>query len=460
MTGLSIRFLPALRLLIAAFALLSLSARPALAQSVLRDAETEAFFKDISIPLIEAAGLAPNNVRIVLVGDKSINAFVAGGQDVYMNAGLVMAADNHNELQGVIAHELAHIAGGHIPVRSAEGIKQATGITLLSLLLGAAAIAAGAGDAGAGILAAGQQVALSKYLSFSRGVEASADAAAQTYLTKTGISGKGMISFFRKLQGLEFRYGAQAGGDGYGNSHPVSGDRVRILQDKFAEDPAWNKPLDPAFEARFQRVKAKLKGFVNDPPQTLIDYPESMTSAPARYARAYAWHRSAYPDKAIAEVNSLLASAPRDPYFLERKGQILLESGRPAEALPVLRAAVIETSSQPLIASLFGHALVATEDPANIAEAERVLKASIVKDNDNPFAWYQLGVVYDQKGDSPRAAMASAERYHLEGRPRLALASAEMAVRSLPSGTPDWLRAQDIEMVSRTAVEKDKKRKR
>jgi len=172
-----------------------------------------------------------------------------------------------------------------------------------------------------------------------------------------------------------------------------------------------------------------------------------------------ALNRSAYPEKAMGEVNTLLAAAPNDPYFLELKGQILLESGKPAEALPVLRQAVRETEAQPLIASLFGHALIATEDPANVAEAQRVLKASINKDNDNPFAWYQLGVVYDQLGDPGRAAMATAERYSLEGNPRLALSNAQLALRSLPKGTPDWLRAQDIEMVSRTAVANLKDRK-
>jgi predicted Zn-dependent protease len=448
----------AISLILAAVALLGFAVQPAMAQSILRDAETEQFFNDISLPIIKQTGLSARNVRIVLIGDRSINAFTAGGQDVFMHSGLVVAADNASELQGVIAHELGHVVGGHV-LRSSEGIKEATGITILSLLLGAAAIAAGAGDAGAGILAAGQQVALSRFLAFSRTQEAVADSAAQTYLTGAGISGKGMISFFKKLQGLEFRYGASKS-DGFANDHPLTGDRIAVLQDKFSVDPAWNKPVDPALQARFLRIKAKLKGFVNDPKQTVIDYPERDQSLPAHYARAYAYHRSAYPEKALSEADALLAAQPHDPYFLELKGQILLESGQPAAALPVLREAVATTEAQPLIAALFGHALIATEDPVNIAEAQRVLKASINRDNDNPFAWYQLGVVFDQQGDAPRAAMASAERYHLEGRPKLALASAEIAVRTLPTGTADWLRAQDIELVSRTAIDSDKRHRR
>ncbi len=447
-----------LKTVVALLAIIPMTLQSVHAQSILRDAETEKLFDDMSVPLIKAAGLDPRNVRIILVGDPSINAFTAGGQDVFIHSGLIAASTSAGEVQGVIAHELGHVAGGHV-LRSAEGIKEATGISILSLVLGAAAIAAGAGEAGAAVLGVGQQLAVGRYLAFSRVQEATADAAAQTYLTSTGISGKGMISFFKKLQGLEFRYGAEAG-DGFAYDHPLTGDRIAVLQDKFVNDPAWNKPGDAAIEARFQRVKAKLEGFTATPAKTLVDYPITNNSVPAHYARAYAWHRSAYPDKALGEVDALLKIAPKDPYFLELKGQILLESGKPTEALPILRAAVEETNAQPLIAALFGHALIATEDPANLAEAQKVLKASINRDNENPFAWYQLGVVYGAAGDDARAAMASAERFHLEGQPRLALANAEVAVRTLPPGSADWLRAQDIEMVSRTAVAGKKGRKK
>ena len=191
--------MPILKKLVAAFAAATLIAQPVLAQSVLRDAETEALFRDMSAPMVAAAGLNPRSVDIVLIGDNSINAFVAGGQAVYLNAGLIQAADNANEVQGVIAHELGHVAAGDV-LRSSQGASEATGITLLSLLLGAAAIAAGAGDAGAGILMAGQQAALGKYLAFSRAVEAGADESGRRYLSQAGISGKGMISFFKKLQ--------------------------------------------------------------------------------------------------------------------------------------------------------------------------------------------------------------------------------------------------------------------
>jgi predicted Zn-dependent protease len=389
----------------------AVTARPAAAQSILRDAETELLLRDMSRPLVEAAGLRPENVSIVLVQDKEVNAFVAGGQIVYLHSGLIGKADNANEVQGVIAHELGHITGGHI-IRMGEGIQVATGITLLSLLLGAAAMAAGAGEAGAGILAAGQQAAMSKFLAYTRTQESSADQAGATYLSKAGISGKGSLAFFKKLQNQEFRL-AIPQDDSYARTHPLSGERMAALENSYTKDSAWTKATDPALEERFQRVKAKLAGYVDDPKQTLVTYPESDKSIPARYARAYAWHKSAYPDKAEAEVEALLAAKPNDPYFLELKGQILLESGKPDEALDSLRRAVSIAPDQPLIAALFGHALISTEDGEKFDEAKKVLRSAIGRDNNNPFAWYQLGIVYDREGDHARASLATAERYNL-----------------------------------------------
>lgn len=432
--------------------------QPLAAQSILRDAETEALLHDMAAPLVSAAGLDPKNVDIVLINDSSLNAFVAGGQAVYINSGLINAAASANEVQGVIAHELGHITGGH--VISDGGGKAAQGISLLSLLLGAAVAAAGGGEAAMGVLMAGQQAAMGKYLAFSRGQESSADAAGMQYLSKAGITGRGSIEFFKKLQNMEFRYGyAPREGDEYYRTHPMTGDRIARLQDAYEKDPAWNKPSDPKLEERFQRAKAKLFGYLAEPRDTFITYPETMTGVPARYARAYAFHKEAHLDRAMAETDALLAKAPDDPYFLELKGQILLESGKASEALAPLRRATELSGNQPLIATTFGHALIATENGANFAEAQRVLKTAVARDRENPFAWYQLGVVYAANGDMARARLASAEQQVLSLKMPEALVSAEAAEAALPKGSPDWLRAQDIAMQARAAIERKRKRK-
>jgi len=198
-------------------------------------------------------------------------------------------------------------------------------------------------------------------------------------------------------------------------------------------------------------------GYV-DPKLAVLKYPEKDQSVPGHYARAYAYHLGGYPDKAQAEADALLATDPHDPYFLELKGQILLEDGKPADAIVPLREAVQRSGDAPMIAAMLGHALVATEDPKNFTEAKQILKVAVNKDNQDPFAWLQLGIIYDREGDAARAALATAERSNLEDQPKMALASAQMAMKGIPPGTPDYLRAQDIAMVSRAELaKKDKK---
>jgi predicted Zn-dependent protease len=432
-------------------------AQPAAAQQVLRDSETELLFRDISAPLIEAAGLRPDNVKIVLIRDDSINAFVAVGQAVYIHTGLIQKTDNANQLQGVIAHELGHVNQG-VQIRMAEGVRSATAITLLSLVLGLAAAAAGAPDAGMGLMMAGQRAAMGNFMAFTRAQESSADSAGASYLSKAGISGKGSIDFFKKLQNQEYRLAIYAS-NSYDRTHPLSQERVQALLENYRKDPAWDRPTEPSLEARFQRVKAKLIGYV-DSKNAVNAYPESDQSAPGHYARAYAYHLGAYPEKALSEANALLAMAPDDPFYLELKGQILLESGRPAEALPILRKAVAQAPDQPMIAVMLGHALVATEEPENLAEAKEVLKAAVSRDNENPFAWLQLGIIYDREGDRARAALAMAESNNLQGKPKLALASARQAMAGIPSNSPDYIRAQDIALVSQAELDKDKKKRK
>lgn len=427
------------------------------APSILRDAETEAMFADMSAGIIKASGLNPRDVQVVLVNDQSINAFVAGGQIVYIHSGLIQAADNANEVQGVIAHEVGHIADGHV-ITGEAAMKPAMKMTLLSMVLGLAAVAAGAGAAGMGIMGLGQSAAMGNYLAFNRVQEATADASAVRYLSDSGTSGRGMITFFKKLQQQEYRYRGEI--DPFMQSHPMSGERIGNLSADIQASKAYTNRTDAALEERFRRVKAKLAGYVLPYASTLLLYPERDQSIVAHYARAYAYHKGGYPEKADAEAAALVTAEPNNPYFQEIVGQILLEAGKPKSALAPLRAATEGSRSNPLIATTFGHALIATEDKANLPEAIRVLRVATQRDDDNPWAWMQLGTAYEQSGDEPRAALATAERAQLMGDQRTAMQSARFAMAGIPANSADWIRAQDIAMTSGDAMGAGKKKRK
>jgi predicted Zn-dependent protease len=456
---------PLLRAACAALLAVALPVEQAWAQSqgggpsILRDAETEQFLQDISAGMAKSAGLSPGALHLYVINDPEINAFVAQGQIIYINSGTIERADNANELEGVIAHELGHIEGGDA-VRSEDAINAASRVTLLSLLAGIAATAV-AGPAGMLAMLAGENAAMGKFLAYSRQQEGSADASAIRHLNDAHLSGKGMISFFGKLKHEEYRLTpSYTSIDPYAMDHPMTADRQAALEADLEKSPYWDRPIDPKEEARFLRIKAKLTGYLDDPPIVMNKFPNSDQSVPGHYARAYAWHRGGYPDAAMKEVDALLATAPHDPYFLELKGQILLEGGKPKEAIPPLREAVVQSRSTPLIAALLGNALVATEDPKDFKEAAQVLTVAVQRDNENPQAWYDLGLVYTRMGDEARASLASAERYSLQGEPRLALAHAEIALRGLSAGTPDYLRAQDVALTARDEAERQRRQKR
>ncbi len=434
--------------LMAATVLLSASVQ---AQSMLRDAETERLMKDMTRPIFKAANIPADSVNLYLINDNSINAFVAEGQNIFMHSGLLLKADTVNQVIGVYAHETGHISGGHL-YRMDEGTKGATNISLLSMLLAAGAIAAGAGEAGIAIMQGGQALAYGSFFSFTRGQESSADQAGASFLEKSGQSGKGMLEFFQKLQDQEYRLGVPQ--ETYFRSHPLSSDRVEALEQRVESSPTFNKPTDPQLEYRFQRIKAKLAGYLNEPPRTFQLYPESNTSEYAHYARAYAWHKLGDVAKARAEMDALLKIKPDDPYYQELMGQVLLESGLVADAIPHLRQSIALASDEPLIQSTLGHALVSTEDDKNYVEAKRILENSVRLDPDNPFAWYQLGIVYSRIGDEPRAALASAERFSRDGQVQEAAMNARKAVAGLTKNTPEWTRATDILLIAENEMRK------
>ena len=352
------------RLLMLALLLAIAMVRPAYADdgsgpSVLRDTETELLFKDMSRPLIVAGGLDPNSVKVVLLNDPEINAFVASGQTVYIQSGLLEATDNVDQLQGVIAHELGHVVAGD-SIRSESGAKQATGISILSLVLGAVAMAAGAGDAAMGIMMAGQHAAMGKFLAFTRAQEATADArvapALQGRDQRQGHASTSSTSC--RTRNIASPSIPRTASTATTRCRP---ERIQALEQNLKSDPAWNKPTDPALEARFQRVKAKLIGYV-DPKLAVTKYPESDQSVPAHYARAYAYHLGGYPGQGTERSRRPARDRPARSVLPRAEGPDPARRRQAQGGHSLLREAVRRSDEAPMIAAMLGHALVATED--------------------------------------------------------------------------------------------------
>ena len=425
----------------AALLALALTSAPAAAQGLIRDAEIEDTLRVYTTPLLEAAGLNPDDVSLYIVGDNSLNAFVAGGQNIFVHTGLILAADNPNELIGVLAHETGHIAGGHL-ARQREAVNKSMRTALISIGLGLLAIASGAPDAGAVLMASSQNFAMGNMVRHTQVQESAADQAALDYLTRTGQSPRGLIDFFNEnVRPYEFMVRRIPP---YLMTHPFTSDRVEALRQRVQGSPLYDVQDSPDFVRRFEFMQAKLVGFIQSQGETLARYPLSDTSQPARYARAVAYYRVSDLPRARQEMNALMSEDPNNPYFQELMGQILFENGRAEEALPYNRRALELAPGEPLLQVALARAMIAAEGRAGADAAIPLLQAAIDAESDNAYAWRELAAARELRGERSLAELASAELNFSVGNYPAAMSFAERARRSLPRNTPSFQRATDI----------------
>jgi predicted Zn-dependent protease len=417
--------------------------------SFIRDAEVETTIRAFATPLFVAAGLDPGAIRVHLVNDQTLNAFVANGLNMFINTGLLIRADNAGQIIGVIAHETGHITGGHL-VRMREGLAGATTEAIVALVLGAAAAVAGAPEAGAAIMMGGTQAAERGLLRYSRQMESAADQAGISLLDRTQQSARGMMEFLDILADQDLlTVGRQ---DPYVRTHPISRERVEVIRNSLTTARYADAPIKPEFVELQKRMRAKLQGFI-DPSRALQTYKEDDRSFEARYARAIAYSRRPDYAKALSLMDGLIAERPNDGYLYEVKGQMIFESGKAKEAEPFYRRAVELLPDEPLIRIDLARVQVESDSPEATRSAIANLDVARRVEQDNSELWRLLAIAYGRDGQLAMASLAQAERALLQRRLPEARAFAERAERGLPSGSAGWLRAQDI----RRAAEKPKR---
>ena len=414
---------------------------------LIRDAEIEQLLRDYTKPILHVAGLSNQNIHVVIINNRAFNAFVMDAHRIFVNAGALMEAKTPNEIIGVFAHETGHIVGGHLSKMRQE-LANAQTMAIIAMLLGAGAIAAGAragntdmGNAGMAVFSAPQSYILHSLLAYQRAQEDYADRAGVKFLTMTGQSAKGMYDTFKRFADetmFESKYI-----DPYAQNHPMPQERMAALAN-LAHTQYWDKKDPPELQFRHDMMRAKLHGFIDRPDEVLRRYPMSDTSLPARYARAISTYRFGDLRDAVAKIDDLIHAMPNNPYFYELKGQALLESGHPAEAVPQLHRAVQLAPDPALIQIELGQALVATNNAKSADEAIPLLRAALTKEPEAADAYTQLAMAYGRKNDLADADLASAQAAFARGDNKTARELAERAKQRFPIGSPGWVRADDI----------------
>ena len=429
-----------------AAAALTLGSTLAHAQGIalLRDAEIELFLDDHSRPIFAAAGLSPESIQILVINDGRFNAF-AGGRYMGVNTGFLTTVDTPAQMEAVIAHEAGHLAGGH-SARSDAMLASATRPMLLSLVLAAGAIAAGAPDAGFGILSLGQTIGMANLLRYSRGQESAADQAGVSYLDRLGHTSKGALEVWGKMRNSQIIRGSEI--NPYAQTHPLANDRLSALRRRVEASPYLDVEDSPEEIERLLFVQAKIRGFLHDPNAALRYYPLTDQSEPAHYGRAVAYFRQSKMDLALAEIDTLTTAHPDNPFFHELKGQLLFEYGRASDAVAPYQRSIKLLPDNALMRINLGRALLATNEPSQIEEAVTELNRALLLEADNSFGWFELARAHSALGDDVMANLATAEsRFHAGAKPE-ADQFARRAMSGLRRGTPEWRQAADIILAS------------
>lgn len=416
--------------------------RPVAAQGLVRDAGVEHALRQIAAPLLTAAGLPASRIQILLINDPTMNAFVVDSNHIFMHTGMLMRLSTAAEVQAVLAHEAAHIANGHIARRMTNMRSAALG-SRLGLLLALAAGAAGApGNAIMGIAAGTSGSAQRIFLSHTRGEESSADRSGVRYMAQAQVDPGAMLDVLDLFRGQE----ALAPGrqDPYLLSHPLTRDRLRGLRGFVAAQQGRQFSDNETVDYWFSRAKAVVGAFMQNPAVTLRNLRRDDTSDAALISRAVAYHRQSRTTQALDAIDTVIARRPNDPYLMDLRGQILLESRQYAGAVNAYAKAASLGPNEPLILAGYGRALLARDTPESNRQALGVLERAQAGDANDPGMLRDLAVAYAKVGNNGMASVATAERYAVLGRLRDAGVHARRATGMVPRGSPGWLRAQDV----------------
>jgi predicted Zn-dependent protease len=406
--------------------------------SLIRDAEIEATLAQMAGPILDAAGLGRDAVSIYIVNDNQLNAFVAGGMNLFLNTGLLMRTEHAGQLAGVMAHEVGHIAGGHLS-RVGGAQRRAAAEMILATVLGAAAAVAGAPALGTAIITGGQTYAQTGLMRFSRSQEQAADQAGVGYLDRVGISAAGLAEFFRILENQNVL--AVSRTNPYLQTHPLTRDRIIFVESRIRGDGAGDLPA--GWSVAHGRMVVKLQAFLLDPREVLQRYQDDDTLL-GRYATTIALYRLPDLPAALKGIDGLLAEYPDDPYFHELKGQMLFENGRVEEAIAPYRQAVELKPDAPLLRIGLAQALIESNTPGADGDAIAHLEEAVAREPTNAGAWRLLGIAQGRSGFEGISNLSLAEYALLIGKQDDARLYARRAEGKIAPSDPAWLRLQDV----------------
>lgn len=345
--------------------------------------------------------------RLYLVADPEINAAASMGGQIFVHSGLIARCQNVEELLGVLAHEVGHISGGHIARMDQASQGAAIPAAAAVILGGALAIASGNPEAAMAGLSGAAHIFNRGMMKFSREQESSADQAALEYLDRLGWGSRGLLDFFRMIHDKSSAYISKM--NPYDMTHPLTDERIRVVENHLKISPAASG-ITPKMRRDFERIKAKVIGFLEPTKEALnltAQASRGLSAEGIQLAQAAAYFRVGKHARALELVEALLSQNPDDPFFLELKGQVILDQGRnPKAAVAALKRAHAQYPMAKGVGILLAQAYIAAQLPQ---KAVALLRPALQRDRENAMGWYLLGRAYADLGQNNQAHYAQAE---------------------------------------------------
>ncbi|MCY4305492.1 MAG: M48 family metalloprotease [Aestuariivita sp.] len=414
------------------------SASSASTKELLRDADIENALNQLATPILSAANLERHDIKILVVDDQAINAFIINNRAIFINYGLILKASTPEMLQAVIAHEAAHIANGHIPRRT-ESVRNAQSLSRFGIALAIAAGVAAGPDVATGLAIGTSGSSWRNFLKHTRAEEAAADQTALIYMQKAKVDPNGMVELHQLIRSQESL--SESRQDPYMRSHPLTKNRIRAAKTMVDLNNTEIQP-NPHAQYWFARLRGKLSAFKEPPKRTLKQINKEKYDDVQNMRKAVAYHRQSKTKDAINAIDAAISIRNnKDGFYFELKGQILLESRKLKNALTAYREAQkIEPDNSQILAGL-GRAELASGEYQTASET---LKRAHAQDHNDTRILRDLGQAYANQGKIGLASLVTAELYEILGRLADANIQAKRALNLLPEGSANWLRAQDI----------------
>ena len=408
--------------------------------TIINDTEIERGISDIIMPIARAAKIPENRLKIYIINDDDFNAFVRGGEDIFVYTGLLKQIKNPNALRAVIAHELGHTIGGHM-VQISQRMHDEMMRTMIIQALGVGLMVAGGNPtAGVGVMAGATGIAQQSLLSFSRDEERMADDMAIDLMVAANQNPNGLLDVFDQMHNMNGEFESRVNPNRV--NHPLTNERINNTKTKISK--LKSVPKKSEFEIarenkNYEILRAKLIGYLDQGKNVIAQYPYSNKSDAAIYARAIANMRAGDLATAKTGTQTLINRNPNNPYFYELLGDIEYQYGAYDDSVRAYEQSLKQTTNAPQIETALALVLSERNKPGDSARAIELCKKVILTEQSPLSYWILARVTKDGESD-----WAMAEYYNMNGDTKNAKKYAKSAQKKSKKGTPEYIKSGDI----------------